>query len=699
MAAANEESVDGGPEMNTGQDVLPGTSSELTEAERDSPQPESSVDEDFSAWTSFPIVCVDKGAKPTERRIPAVKLTSVGGEWIIVPLALSELGALYDENHDFSGWDCYDIQGGWSGVQAGFRDLVEYPQSMLDRFLEVLRSGRFPGGEPLQFRNWSLACWGRDSPLRIEAKCCECKTIRSIVPRHLSALARDIAKFRCLDTGVPCVELTRLVPPKGKREAPSSVGYYVPGVAEKAVSDSSPSSTPQSTSESGREDAVIQEARQTITLQTQIHQRANPSAMKHERAERGPPFQGARTAMQGSRYVEVTPHPREFIVGLEATFFENADPTEEELVEFFAFRKTAEWRHFAKSLQRGGSDTPSFKLEGRDDVVQFRDWEKRIRYQFDSWVLTNPVTRAELAMTTFVYTAQDWWGAHRQRNPSLRVTFSQLCEWITTELVPSASHASALEAWTCLEYRGDLERYFKQLDDLRFYHYIDPCAAHSIAAKPFGTEFQARIRIMDKEAGLGGIAFPTLKELIRAHCAERRPVTHFDRVHDSRRRVDGARNAVPARAVAVEAKERFAGNPSSAAPRGNYPKGRITPPNSIPLPQRPTFETRDYFCLVCGDKNHIWPQCPKKQPRGCAACGSDAHLVRSCAQRRMEATTEPHRWDQTPETEDQKSQGWSLTRDDSADQKEGVVARRVGIYSSWSTWCRPSPTSSEDVDR
>ena len=75
--------------------------------------------------------------------------------------------------------------------------------------------------------------------------------------------------------------------------------------------------------------------------------------------------------------------------------------------------------------------------------------------------------RAELAMTTFVYTAQDWWGAHRQRNPSLRVTFTQLCEWLTTELVPSASHASVLEAWTCLDYRGDLEQYFKQLDDLR----------------------------------------------------------------------------------------------------------------------------------------------------------------------------------------------------------------------------------------
>ena len=92
MAASHEESVEEAPEINVGQEVLSGVSSELTEAERDSPQPEVSSDDDLNAWTSYPIVCVDKEAKPTERRIPAVKLTSVGDEWLIVPLALSELG-------------------------------------------------------------------------------------------------------------------------------------------------------------------------------------------------------------------------------------------------------------------------------------------------------------------------------------------------------------------------------------------------------------------------------------------------------------------------------------------------------------------------------------------------------------------------------------------------------------------------------
>ena len=141
---------------------------------------------------------------------------------------------------------------------------------MLDRFLEVLRSGRFPGGEPLQFRSWSVACWGRDSPLKTEVRCCEYKAPRDIVPRHLSVLPKNIGKFRCLDIGAHCLELVRPVPAKGKREAPSSVGYYVPALTETVASDTPSSSMPLIRLGGDREDAEVRETRRTITLQAQL---------------------------------------------------------------------------------------------------------------------------------------------------------------------------------------------------------------------------------------------------------------------------------------------------------------------------------------------------------------------------------------------------------------------------------------------
>ena len=231
-------------------------------------------------------------------------------------------------------------------------------------------------------------------------------------------------------------------------------------------------------------------------------------------------------------------------------------------------------------------------------------------------------------------------------------------------------------------YRGNLEKYFKQLDDLRFYHHIDPCAAHSIAAKPFGPEFQARVRTLDKEAGRGGIAFPVLKELIRAHCSERGFPTCADKTSEGRRKDERRRENLSARAALVDRSDRLATPTQGSRNKGHENNWRVTPPNSIPLTTRVPGETRDYFCLVCGDRKHIWTQCQQRQARGCAACGSEAHLVRSCSQRWRQAAATPHRWDRVSEDANRSTNGRELSEEEQPAELSGVAARRVGIYSS-----------------
>ena len=124
-------------------------------------------------------------------------------------------------------------------------------------------------------------------------------------------------------------------------------------------------------------------------------------------------------------------------------------------------------------------------------------------------------------MTTFVNTARHWWGAHRKRQPTLRLIFSQLCKWITGELVPSASYSSAIEAWADLRFKANIDNYLQKLDNLRFHHPIDPCAAHALTARPFGAEFVARIKHLDKEAGEGGMPYPAFKQLLQAYYCDR----------------------------------------------------------------------------------------------------------------------------------------------------------------------------------
>ena len=172
-----------------------------------------------------------------------------------------------------------------------------------------------------------------------------------------------------------------------------------------------------------QDDPAQREARKTITLQACLLERQLPEASKGAQLGSGRTLRGASDSDGCRGELGSLPHPREFIVGVEATLFESADPTEEELIEFYTFRNSAEWRHYSKALQRRGGEATTFQLEGNDDVIQFREWEKRVRYQFDSWVLTNPVVKAELAMTTFVYTAQGLVGSTTAASPTTQSHF------------------------------------------------------------------------------------------------------------------------------------------------------------------------------------------------------------------------------------------------------------------------------------
>ena len=39
-------------------------------------------------------------------------------------------------------------------------------------------------------------------------------------------------------------------------------------------------------------------------------------------------------------------------------------------------------------------------------------------------------------------------------------------------------------------------------------------------------------------------------------------------------------------------------------------------------------------CWICGEPDHRWPRCNRKKAKGCALCGSGAHQIRQCAQRK-----------------------------------------------------------------
>ena len=361
-------------EVNDGLEVKTERSSErLIEGDRDSPEHESSSDESVSTWLTTPIVCVEKCSRTSARRIPAIKVVTTGGEWVIVPLSSRDLGVLFDEYHDFTDWDCYDVRGGWRTAREEFRDLVDYPVKVLDMFLDTLRLGRFPNGSPLTLKSWSASCWSKESPLSVEVNCGKCQLTRTVTPRHLALLPDDLSQFCCHSIGMICPRTVYDVGVGRKREAPVSSGYYCPAPAEPPVPEL-PRRRLSSTSPKGHaKDKNYREARGTVTLQTILREKVVPDFRGRPPSERGRVSQESSVIASSARYLERLPHPREYIVGVEATFIDSPDPTDEDLMEFYSFRNSSEWRQYTKALQRRGGEATSFLLEGKDEVIPFRD--------------------------------------------------------------------------------------------------------------------------------------------------------------------------------------------------------------------------------------------------------------------------------------------------------------------------------------
>ena len=158
---------------------------------------------------------------------------------MIVPLALSDLGSLFDEYHDFTDWDCYDVRGGWAGAKAEFGEMVEYSPQFLEIMLGVLRLGRFAAGQALSLRSWSSLCWSRDTPINVEVPCCKCKTPRTLTPRYLPVLPKELERFHCHVIGISCATPARIVNQGSRRRAPVSIGIYCSDTVEQCQAGSS----------------------------------------------------------------------------------------------------------------------------------------------------------------------------------------------------------------------------------------------------------------------------------------------------------------------------------------------------------------------------------------------------------------------------------------------------------------------------
>ena len=110
-------------------------------------------------------------------------------------------------------------------------------------------------------------------------------------------------------------------------------------------------------------------------------------------------------------------------------------------------------------------------------------WDDALDSYFRLMGWSNPIARALAAAATFHQKARAWWNAHTHRHPGLVITYQQLVEWVKRELVPRADPGTSCVVWADLNFKGDVDVFLKELDDLMTYHPLkhDSSAANGCA--------------------------------------------------------------------------------------------------------------------------------------------------------------------------------------------------------------------------
>ena len=162
-------------------------------------------------------------------------------------------------------------------------------------------------------------------------------------------------------------------------------------------------------------------------------------------------------------------------------------------------------------------------FDGKDDVGQYVEWRETLEFYFSTTPITNECLQAWLATHTFRRTVMRWWGSKTKQYPRLIVSFSQLLEWVRTELVPEADPEEAHNAWQKLAYRGDVEDYLRQYDKLTLYFPLPHQSILSQATQPLGSAFKASAKRVDMQHGKSGMTLKELRLYIELYLREMSP--------------------------------------------------------------------------------------------------------------------------------------------------------------------------------
>ena len=542
--------------------------------------------------TCFPVLCT---LATKSECLPAVKLQSPDGSFGIFPLSHAELGIVWCSTEDMWPWEEKRAERDWKRAEALFSRLVEYPTAFLTALLNVFRTGRYADETPVTTKNWPGFCRAGRTKIAVNLCCNACERVLNGSTLWLDECANHGRSFTCAAVGRTCAA-------PGPRPAGSDIddapGFPLP---------------PR------RSTVTMEGPWETWAQHLDRHNGGWGDTHALFSPQKNPPTQVHPADIHEDRdIIAEVEMPSQFISGRPAVRLRAPDPTPEQVRESRDIIDSGGWRRFVTALLSWTYQNTSASFRGDDNVTDFRLWRRSMEKFFQIWAVFNPIVQARLAAITFRDKADLWWSAHCRTHPHRVVTFDQLVECASRELVPQSRTSRAHLAWHELEFKGDIDRYLTELDFMMLQYPIEPLLAHALACRPFGKELVGRVSGLDDEAGGAGIPLAQLKHQIRCFAESlpskvtKRPQTADIRAHFATEAGEG--ETILACAQQLGPTSFQSSHRTERAPLSAEQLARA-------------------ICWVCGRRGHMWPQCNRRKTKGCACCGSMAHRVVQCAQR------------------------------------------------------------------
>ena len=519
--------------------------------------------------TTTPILFKSK-ATPSKPLAPAIKIDTPQTVYIY-PLSRIDLGEVWKDAEEIAKLEISILPGGWHSALEAFQYFVDYSESYLFALLSVLRSQKFMNHQEFKPEDWKRACKGEDGMIKIQARCPLCTEIRCLSMRtfYTSSTRRKKLNYTCSELGFTChLKDAKMV--------------------ETLVTTSSATSTTEQQEEYERFDRIGEERTtrpERSTCQALVPYKPPrqelPTVEEYVTWSQAFPSSSVpNQAGMTSTYQQFDPYdaiqaaPDYFITGHALVKFNAPDPTLKEINEYKEFQKTSQWRDLFRDFTKWSDLHKDAQYDGEEDITAVFRWTTALKTRFLNPRIINSVIRAELAATTFTKRASAWWLAHRTRAPNLLLTFEQLIEMIKRELVPRSSTSDAVHAWSELSFKGDVNKYIKDLEQLINHFPLRRESIIIMATKPLGEDIQRRIHLMDMQYGPAGLSISQLKQAI----------TDFLSLHQSSRSYYSRERD---RSVTIAPRPlRPYNQPQQFIRRENLPQQHLRRENPPPYPRR-----------------------------------------------------------------------------------------------------------------